>query len=198
MVFDIKFLNPFKECVAIVGTRQEGKSNLLKYLLWLLTLPYTCFDTMGVVGKNFEPRDPETQRIIKPRFAKKEPAFSQACKDVWNQGNLIFAIEEVGCYCSKHVLPAELDSLINQGGNRNIALWVTTRRVAEVHNDIIANCQHHFIFRTYLPQDVEWYSKVVPKDIIAQSKELPKYHFIYYQLGGEPRIIKPVKDMTKA
>jgi hypothetical protein len=29
-----------------------------------------------------------------------------------------------------------------------------------------------------------------------QSRDLPPYHFIYYQLGREPQIFKPVKDMN--
>jgi len=151
---------------------------------------------MGILSNaNFEPLRPKTQVIIKPHFANKENYFIATCKDVWRKGNQILAIEEIGQFCTKHYKPPELDSLINLGGNRNIALWFTTRRVAEVHNDIIANCQHHFIFRTYLPADVEWYASVVPKSVIELSKNLPKFHFIYYQIGHEPKIYQPVKKV---
>lgn len=189
----ITFDNPLKECVLIVGMRQEGKTNLLAYLLSQCKVKYKCFDTMGIItNANFQPLKPKFQTIIKPIFAIKENYFIEICKNVWKEGNQIFAIEEIGQFCTKHYKVPELDSLINLGGNRNIALWFTTRRVAEVHNDVIANCQHHFIFRTYLPQDVEWYAGVVPKSVIEMSKNLPKYHFIYYQIGHEPKIFQPV------
>jgi len=186
--------NPFKENVCIVGMGQEGKTNLLADMMWHDPNPYTIFDTMGVFSrKNFQPLRPKTQRIVKPHFAQKTPSFLKTCKEIWGQGNCIFAIEEMSAFCTKHYMPPELESIINQGGNKNISYRFTTRRVAQIHNDIIANCQHHFIFRTYLPQDVEWYEKVVPKEIIMQSKDLPKYHFIYYPLGGQARLYQPVK-----
>lgn len=192
----IHFENPFKECVLIVGVRQEGKSNLFAWLLNMCIVPLVVFDTMGVISKSkWRPTRPKTQRIVKPSWGTKTPLFLSTCNEVWEQGNVIFAIEEISAHCTKHKMPPELDSLINLGGNRNIGMWFTTRRVAEVHNDIIANCQHHFIFRTYLPQDVEWYSGVVPRNVIEMSKNLPKYHFIYYKLGEKPVLFKPVKKM---
>jgi hypothetical protein len=178
--------------------RQEGKTNLLKWLLSQCSkeMRYTAFDTMGVLSRHFEPNNPESQKIIKPRWGYVLPEFEKACEQVWREGNQIFAIEEVQIFCSKHLFKIEkLRDLINLGGNRNIGLWFTIRRVAEVHNDIIGNCQHHYIFKTYLPQDVEWLSQFVPREIVEQSKNLPPYHFIYYHVGREAQVFKPVKFM---
>jgi len=191
----IQFANPLKDCVAIIGMRQEGKTNLLKWLLNSTRNPYTVFDTLGQVSKGFKPLDPKTQKIFHPSWDRRYIDFDQTCKDVWKEGNQILAIDEVSVFCNKWEMPEPLNRLISMGGNRNIAVWITTQRVAQVHNNILANCQYHFIFRTYLPQDIEWYSKFVPKEIILMSKDLPRYHFIYYQLGREPVICKPVKLM---
>lgn len=176
--------------------RQEGKTNLLAYLLQHTFNPYVCIDTMGVLTKaHFQPLKPKTQQIVKPSFAKSQDTFEQLCSFIWKKGNIIFAIEEINQYCTKHMIPDKLKSIINLGGNKNIALWFTTRRIAEVHNDIVANCIHHFIFRTFLPQDVDWYSSFIPKDVILMSRDLPKYHFIYYRIGGQPKIFKPVNKV---
>jgi hypothetical protein len=164
--------------------RQDGKTNLLKWL------------TLGQVGKGFKPLKPDVQQIIKPEWARRNQEFDKVCVDVWNKGNLIFAIDEVSVFCNKWEMPDPLNRLISMGGNRNIAVWITTQRVAQVHNNILANCQYHFIFKTFLPQDVEWYSKFVPKEIILKSKDLPRFHFIYYPLGREPTVCKPVKLMS--
>ena len=177
--------------------RQEGKTNLLAYLLAHTQNPYVCLDTMGILTKaNFQPLLPKKQQIVKPHFNSCQTVFTKLCKYVWKKSNMIFAIEEINQYCTKHYIPPELRGLINLGGNRNIALWFTTRRIAEVHNDIVANCIHHFIFRTFLPQDVDWYSTFIPKDVILLSKDLPKYNFIYYKIGGTPQIYKPVNKMV--
>jgi len=188
----IQILNPLKECVCIVGMRQEGKTTLLKWLMHYLENNYTAFDTLGAIG-NFKPRYPERQKIIKPRYSLSQPIFIKTCKQVWKEGNQVFIVDEVGKFCTKHTMPPELGDLVDLGGNRNISLWFTTRRVAEVHNNLIANAQHHFIFRTFLPQDVDWYGQFIPKNVILMSKTLPKHWFIYYQVGHEPIICKPVK-----
>lgn len=192
---DIHITNPFKERVAVVGMIQEGKSNFLKWLLALCQVRYTVFDTLGVIRRNFAPLNPDTQTVITPPFYQRQRIFQETCHNVWNKGNQIFAIDEVSEFCTKWVLPDDLGQIIKMGGNRNIGVWVTTQRVAQVHNDVLSGVKHHFIFRTYLPQDLEWYSKVVPKEIIVMAKDLPKYHFIYYELGHEPQVFKPVKDM---
>jgi hypothetical protein len=192
---DIRITNPFKERVAIIGMIQEGKTNLLKWLLSITPVPFLVFDTLGQVSKGFNPVKPDVQTVVKPVWAQRQAVFKETCHDVWNKGNMVFAIDEVSEFCTKWELPDHLGVIVKMGGNRNIGLWVTTQRVAMVHNDILAGCKHHFIFRTYLPQDIEWYSKVVPKDVILMAKDLPPYHFIYYQLGHEPQVFKPVKKM---
>jgi len=189
---DILFTNPLKECVCIVGMRQEGKTTLLKWLLHHVKNRYTAFDTLGSLG-NFQPTYPQIQRIVRPRYAESLQMFLQACRQVWNEGNQIFAVDEIGKFCTKHTMPQELSDLVDLGGNRNISVWFTTRRVAEVHNNLIANATHHFIFRTFLPQDVEWYGQFIPKDIILMSKNLPPHWFIYYRVGDQPKIFKPVE-----
>jgi hypothetical protein len=191
----IYFEQPLKECIAIMGMRQEGKTNLLKWLLNSTPLKYTAFDTLGQIG-NFKPLNPKIQRIVKPKsWSLRLPSFLKTCQEVWKEGNQIYAIDEVSQFCSKWEMPEPLKMICNMGGNRNIALWITSQRVAQVHNDLLANCKHHFIFRTYLPQDIDWYGKFVPKEIILMSKDLPPYHFIYYKLGSDPIIMKPVKLM---
>ena len=192
---DIFFSNPFKENVAIIGMGQEGKTNFLKWLLKWNPNPYICFDTLGVVSRGFQPTRPKTQTIIKPVYRNRIAEFNKVCHDAFTRGNMIFAIDEVHNFTTKKTMEPELNPIINMGGNRNIAFWVTSRRVQQVHNDILSQCRHHFIFRTYLPQDLDWYSQVVPKDIILMSKDLPPYHYIYYKLGSEPIIKKPVEDM---
>jgi len=175
---------------------QSGKTICMAWLLSINRNPYTVFDNLGIfTHKGFKPLNPKAQAIVKPTSFNREDLFQKTCKDVWAKGNHIFVVDELSMNQTKHVLPPDLNTLINQGGNRNIAYWFSTRRVAQIHNDILGSCQHHFIFATYLPQDVDWYSDVVPKHIIEQSQRLPPFHFIYYRLGSEPRIMKPVPQV---
>ena len=191
---DIRITNPFKECLIIVGMRQSGKTNFLKWLLSQCPVRFKVFDTLAQV-RGLRILDEKNQQIITPPFSQRFVKFEETCHEVWNTGNMVFAIDEVSEFTTKWELPEHLNRLSKMGGNRNIGIWYTTQRVAMVHNDILSMCDHHIIFKTYLPQDLEWYSKIVPKDVILMSKTLPPYHFIYYRLGHEPQVFKPVKDM---
>jgi pyrimidine deaminase RibD-like protein len=76
-----------------------------------------------------------------------------------------------------------------------------------VHNDLLAACDHHFILKLWLPQDLDWMCGVLPKEVIygvedkngkvskQGAKHLEKYHFIYLKVGEAAQFCKPVKKM---
>lgn len=173
----------------LYGIRGCGKTELLKYLI-------RSYDNEGIRTLVFDTMHNHRYTlkhgaIIKPQYAMKEDAFLKACNHVWKEGNIVFAIEEVDQYCKPQWLHPELDSIVNVGRNRGIGYIATTRRIADVHKDVIANCEHHFIFKAFLPRDLEEYQKYVGK-LVWQAKDLAPYHFIYYKVGGEPQICRPI------
>lgn len=202
----------YKDCFAFIGMRQSGKTN---FLLWLLSqnhAKYTVFDTIGSIKKamqtGWRPLHPQTQRIVTPNgWGDILPCFTKTAREIWAQGNTQFIIDDISVrreingklkpyLCDKFWMHADLAKIMNQGGNRNISLWLTSQRVAQVHNDLLSNCHHHFIFKLYLPQDIDWYSNVVPRTLVEQSKHLPDFECIYYRLGQTPQVLKPVKKMS--
>jgi len=189
-ISDIDISNPYQECIFIYGMRGSGKTKLLEYLLRqydLRGIRFLLFDTMH--NHKWETKH---GKIIRPPFGLKNKLFEHACIHTWKQGNMVFAIEEIDQYCNPRYIPPFLDSLIQLGRNRNISIIATSRRVAEVHSTIVANCDHHFIFKAFLPRDLEYYQKYVGK-LVWQALKLPPYHFIYYKVGSSPIICRPVK-----
>jgi len=118
--------------------------------------------------------------------------LDQVIEEKWKEGNCVIAVEEMDAYQTVWNLSPSLKKLINWGGNRNLSLWYTVRRLADVHKDIVANCEHHFIFRAYLPNDIEYYRKFVG-GVVDYAKDLQPYHFIYYRVGSKPVFCRPVK-----
>jgi len=187
----IQIEKPLQECTMIYGIRGCGKTKLLQYLLNqydIKNIPFLLFDTMH--NHNWQPKHKQS-KIIKPPYRLKHAYFIKTLNYAWKKGNIIVAIEEIDQYCSPRFLPEELDSIVNLGRNRGISYIATTRRIADVHKDVIANCEHHFIFKAFLPRDLEEYQKYVGK-VVWKAKDLPSYHFIYYRVGGEPTICKPI------
>ena len=197
----------YKDCWAIIGMRQSGKTNFLKWLLSQSHARYTIFNTIGAI-KDWQPLHPKIQRIVTPNgWEDIQACFSKTAKEVWKQGNQQFIIDDIAVrhdvkgklkpfLTDKFWMHSELAKIMNQGGNRNISLWLTAQRVAQVHNDLLSNCDHHVIFKLYLPQDIDWYSGVVPKTVVEASKDLPEHEFIYYRLGEQPQFCKAVKRMV--
>lgn len=207
-----------KDCVCFVGTRQTGKTNGLTAMLNSIDVPYRAFDILGVLrdarAKGWQPVNPATQHIITPSPHPEiiRATFSRVCDEVWQKGNMILAIDELSArqetygqktgdvrsvpyFCDKYWMHPKLWKLVNQGGNRNIAVWFTTQRVAQVHNDLLSACKYHFIFPLYLPPDIEWYGKVVTKAVAENAQNLPPYHFLFKVIGGKCQIMKPFPKM---
>jgi len=209
---DIVIPNAFKENQFYVGIRQSGKTNALCYHLSITDLPYTVWDEVGVISRMLKPLRPKTQRIVQsPVFptllyiSKEEAqrrqklkleAFDSCCHRVMAEGNQLFVVDEVHTFCNKRQISYEFNELITKGGNRNVGFIGTSQSVMQVSNIILGNTMHFFIFRTALPNDVEWLGKFIPKDVIKQSQYLPPYAYLYYKLGHEPKAYAPVKKMS--
>lgn len=178
----------------VYGLRQKGKTTFLQVLIKHYSdrgIRVVVFDTMH--NHNILKELPHVQ-VIQPKYGQKKQVMEQVARKVFNEGNLVFVIEEVDQYCTAQLLPDYLDSLINLGGNRNIALIMTSRRMAKVHNDLVGNCDYHFLFQSFLPQDLSYYDDYIGK-VAWECKNLPDYHFIYYKLGEEPVFCRPVKPL---
>jgi len=209
---DIHIENAFKEKQIYIGISQEGKTNLLCYHLSTCTLPFILYDTFGAASRKFKPLNPKTQRIIDPTRiypmsplmtasqreeikAKRTELFKDTCTQALHRKNLLFIVDEVQEFCTKRTIDPDLEDVVTLGGNNNIGFIATSQSVRQVNNIILGNTRHFFIFRTFLKPDVDWLSVFVPKEYSLMSKDLPKYCYIYYQLGGKPQIGNPVKKM---
>ncbi|MCL2691308.1 MAG: hypothetical protein FWE56_03510 [Candidatus Bathyarchaeota archaeon] len=213
---DIYLKRPFKENRFYLGKTQEGKTNLLAYHLSRSPNPFVVWDTVGAISKKFTPRNPHTQIIIDPEKRLPMPAgatpdiieaveaarldlFHVTCQRVWDQQYLTFAVDEAHTYCStgiKRNIDPWLNQIVTKGGNRNIGFAGTSQRVGQVHNNILANIHHFFVFRTFIPPDVDWMSKFIDRDEMRRSKDLPQFHYLYYNLDvGKAVFHKPVPKM---
>lgn len=193
----VQIEEPFKDCIAVIGMRQSGKTFLISNFL-LKSNPHTTYiiDPLGAISKSYKPRP--NQVIIRPKwnvlpdFKTRVAWLESVLEEIWKRGNCIVVIDEIHLFCTKYILPPKLANLVNQGGNKNIAIWFSSQRVSQVHNDVLAACKHHFIFKLYLPQDKKWYADVVTPEVVEQATKLQKYHFIYYKLGETPEEFDPI------
>lgn len=195
----IHIQRPLKECVSLTGQRQSGKTKALEWLLKCDQNPTFIFDTLGVISYDIAKGNLKlypNQRVFNPNwitipdYKARLNVFLPWCDMVWRHGNCIAVVEEWHLFNNKKDdLPLQFGNLFNQGGNRNIAVRGTSQRPAQVHNDVLSACSHHFVFKMSMPADLDWMCRVVDKKYIKGDpndqkamcvRKMPPYHFLYY------------------
>lgn len=181
---------PYEENIFICGSSGTGKSTLLEHLLkTYLTVGYIFWvwdinDQYHFTNIVYDLEDLAYRPLIyKVQTGSNDEfiAFIKKANSITHSdGNsyLIVAIEEAQQYAPKYNLPPELASLVRVGRNKKRTFISVSQRPAQIHNDVISNTHHRFIFRLDLPSDIEYMEKwtAIPKE---QIQKLPNYYFWY-------------------
>jgi DNA helicase HerA-like ATPase len=119
--------------------------------------------------------------------------FDKHRKRIWFKVNHLMIVEECEIYLrNKSELSSYAKQLILRGRNKGIGMGLCTRRIADLHKTPMSQANHLFLFKMYLPNDLNYISQFIPKDITEKLKTMPDYHFIRYS-GNEIEICKPIK-----
>jgi hypothetical protein len=111
---------------------------------------------------------------------------------------MLFIVEEADTFASKMKITPNFRKCINWGRMEGLGVVCTSPRLANLHNDCIAQSNHIFIFRTQLPNDLQWLSEFIPIECVRQLPKLKKYpegntDCLYWN-GENYRILKPVEQ----
>jgi len=179
----------------IVGVNDMGKSVLMRYLIKrFLDSGVKAFIYDSEHQHNFT--HPNAQ-IYKPRDPGNRDEFDGICKAIWEsdfQG--VFAIESVDFYAKpKKDLTPNFAKIIHWGRGKYKGVLSTSRRAANVHNDVCALNRTWFLFHTYLPNDVKWLKGFIGK-VADDMSEIDPYFFIHWKGGknGKGRLCNPIPE----
>jgi Cdc6-like AAA superfamily ATPase len=175
------------QITVIAGMRGTGKTEFIKKLTSTLSIPYTVYDVLN----QYQGSCIEKNRYVPVNDTLDE--FDNVCKKIWFKGNHLLIIEECEIYLrNKSELSEYAKQLILRGRNKNIGLWLCTRRIADLHKTPMSQANHLFLFKMYFPNDLNYISQFIPRETTEQLKTIPDYHFIRYS-NGEIEICKPVR-----
>lgn len=115
--------------------------------------------------------------------------FCGKCYDVWN--TTIF-VEEAQSYLPSSPFPLKnnIGRLISQGRNRGIGLVCITRRIADLHKDIVSQSKI-VSFYQFWDRDIETLEANIPRLDGEIVKKLKDYEFLYFD-GYSFSIFEPV------
>jgi len=195
---NIRIEKPYQERCGFYGKTGSGKSNCMAYCLQRTKCKFILIDMEGV--HNWTPLDPKRQIIIQgKRGMDKHALLMQVLHKVMNEKYYILAVEGMDAFQTPRWLPDDLRDFVQYGRNYKwgrSSLWVAFRRCADVHKSIVANIDHHFIFRSFEPNDVHnYYRKYLGKDVALRLQSLPDYHFYYWNPPRAPVLSSPVKKV---
>jgi len=197
-VVDVRIQKPYQECCSFYGMKGKGKSNCMAYLLQRTRSKFILVDIEG--AHHWKPLDPKRQIILQPkRGTDKQALLMKVLHKIMNEKYYILAVEGIDAFQTCHWMPQELRDFVQYGRNYEwgrSSYWVTFRRSADVHKDILGNIDHHFIFRSFEPNDVyNYYRRYLGKQVASKIQDLPDYHFYYWKVGRKAELSKPVKKV---
>ena len=197
-VVSIHIKKPYQECCGFYGMKGKGKSNCMARMLQRTTSKYILVDIEH--AHHWKPLRPERQTILHPkRGTDKQGLLMRVLSKVMNEKYYILAVEGIDAFQTCHWMPEKLKDFVNFGRNYEwgrSSYWVTFRRSADVHKDILGNIDHHFIFRSFEPNDVNnYYRRYLGKEVAVKLQGLPDYHFYYWKVGRKAELSRPVKKV---
>lgn len=180
--------------VMIVGFTGMGKTYLMRHLIRqflaqkVKVIVYDSEHQHGDLAR-------EGALVYTPKTTDTSE-FDKLCGVVWSKyPNSILAVESIDFYA----LPSDIGmvrtpnfkKLVHWGrGSKGIGLILTSRRIASVHKDPCSQCKHWYIFRTFLPNDVDYMKKFV--GVTAKKAiDLDDFYFLYWS-KGQSQICSPI------
>lgn len=126
-----------------------------------------------------------------------EAEFSEICSIVYDQGNMLLAVEEVPSVSSPNYAPRKFSKLIRLGRHRNVSIVYTAQRLGECPRKLTAATDVFVLFNTTEPLDLDAIAKRCGQEIARKVTELGLHGFIVYD-AIEKREISTAGDLWYA
>jgi hypothetical protein len=179
----------------IIGRKGAGKSRKAREILQC-TPRLFVFDTMG--EHEFVPntcRDlqeaeeflawAEMQGTFAGRFVPDddiEGTFTVTAQWVYEQGEMLFAVEEIPLLCRPGFLPPELGRLVRLGRHHDVSLLWTAQRAAEVSRTLTAMTDVFILFSNTEPRDLDAIADRCGSEIAIKVSRLPLHGYVVWDV----------------
>lgn len=154
--------------VGVIGRKGSGKSTFARRVLERCARLFV-FDTMGEHSwvpntfRDMEKADQflawaETEECFAGRYVPEDEMqgdFAELAGIVYDQGEMLLAVEEIPLLCSASYIPPELGRLVRLGRHRRLSLAWTAQRAAEVSRTLTAMTDVFVLFSCTEPRDLD-------------------------------------------
>lgn len=208
------------ERVFITGKTGSGKSELLKQVIDSFEYA-VVLDNKGRFGTNrntkqFELKGYGLCRDLDelPRYAERykkivyrpDPRLEediQVFRDEMNaffwwiyyRENTFLGIDESTAICDKAYIPSGLNAIYSRGRELNVGCASCTQRPVNIHNNLISEAEHFYLYRTQLQSHRDKLSGFMGDIVRNQIDGHLKYHYYYFhpESMDDAVLMKPIK-----
>jgi hypothetical protein len=189
--------------IACAGRKGSGKSTMAREILQQCPRLF-CYDTMGEhrwIPDTFEDLDKAMIYLMESynhesfmgRYVAEsddeEADFSEVCAVVYDQGNMMFAIEEVVMLgCSAGYAPPKFKRLMRLGRHRNVDMLYTTQRMGECPRALTAATDVFVLFAHTEPRDLEAIGERCGQDISRKVASFQGHQFLIYDVATKKEV----------
>ena len=119
--------------------------------------------------------------------------FNKVCEIIFNTGNIAIFLDEAADVCSSSQIEPYHKKIMTRGRSRGIGIINCSQRPRMIHNSLVSESEHFFIFRLFLSTDRDKLKQGLPGELLEQCQTLPPYHYIYADLNDTVKLMAPVK-----
>lgn len=195
---------PYSQKTTIIGYTGTGKTVLLKHIIRGMLEKKVRMFIYDTEHEHEYPSYPFLT-IYRPKYPPQTKEsideFIEVCGKLAPLRNIELVIENINFFTNpKTYLPLHFADILYRGRKRGIGLIITTQRLAEAHASTRANCNHWFVFQTYLSNDKKYLEENIGKENVKKLEELSKYYFLYVdwykkgKLKDKVSVCSPVSD----
>jgi hypothetical protein len=184
--------------IACAGRKGSGKSTLAKEILPQCPRLF-IYDTMGEhrwCPDTFDDLDQAQIYLMEsPRYETfmgryvpegddEEKDFSTICETVYDQGNMLFAIEEVVMLgCTPNYAPSKFRKIIRLGRHRNIDMLYTTQRLGECPRMLTAATDVFILFAHSEPRDLDRIQERCGVEVSRKVASFQDHEFLIFDVA---------------
>lgn len=118
-----------------------------------------------------------------------EEFYEKFFEYAYKRTNCIVIVDEAMQICTARSIPFWYKSILTRGREHNIGCWSCSQRPKDLHNLILTESVHWFVFRLNSPDDRD---KLKRASGDSRFLESPKGHYFYYKNMDKVGIIQSI------
>ncbi len=196
--------------IACAGRKGSGKSTMARKIL--MEMARLCpnprifgYDTMGEhrwIPDSFDEQDKAVIYLMEshayesflaryvPETDDEEKDFSEICAEVYEQGNMMFVIEEVVMLgCTPSYAPPKFKRLMRLGRHRNVDMLYTTQRLGECPRALTAATDVFILFAHSEPRDLDRIQERCGKPVADKVALFQDHEFLVWDVNAKKEVL---------